>query len=91
MLEDVRPFDEVADDLIRDANDKVLWARKQANKLLAKANDIEEMAAITASKYREAAASLVLEAQGFADGVTDILIAEFPMNVDTTDEEDEDE
>lgn len=88
-MEDVRPFDEVATDLINDANEKVMWARKQANKFLAKADDIEETAAITASKYRELAASMILEAQGFADGVSDILIAEFPMNVDTTEVEGE--
>ena len=82
----VRPFDEVAEDLINDANEKVLWARKQANKLLEKANIVEENAAITAGKYREAAASLIMEAQGFADGVTDVLIAEYPMGGDEEDE-----
>lgn len=89
-MEEIRPFDEVADDLINDANDKVQWARKHANKFLDKANDIEEMAAIVASKYRELAAALITEAQGFADGVSDILIAEFPMESSFVgDEEDE--
>lgn len=88
-METPRPFDEVATDLIDDSRDKVQWARKQANKLLAKAEDVEEMAAITASKYRELAASLIMEAQGFADGVADILIAEYPMNDSLGDEDDE--
>lgn len=77
---DPRPFDEVATDLIDDAASKVQWARKQANKLLAKAEEIEEMAATTASKYREAAASLILEASGWAETVSDILEAEYPMS-----------
>lgn len=76
---DVRPFDEVADDLIAEANERVLFARKQADKLLRKANDIEENAAITANKYREAAASLIIEASGYADGVADVLAAEYPL------------
>lgn len=79
-METPRAFDEVATDLIDDAASKVKWARKQANKFLAKADEIEEMAAITADKYREAAASLIIEAQSFADSVSDILQAEYPMN-----------
>lgn len=79
-MDDPRPFDEVATDLIDDAADKVRWNRKQANKLLDKANEIEEQAAITADKYREAAASLIMEAQSHADCISGILEAEYPMS-----------
>lgn len=78
-MEDPRPFDQVATDLIDDAADKVKWNRKQANKLLDRANEIEEMAAITADKMREAAAALIMEAQAHAELTSDILAAEFPM------------
>lgn len=90
MEEEPRSFDEVATDLIDDAADKVRWARKQANKLLARAGDIEEQAAITASKFREAAASLIVEASSWADTVSDIMAAEYPMN-DSLGEDEEDE
>lgn len=83
-----RPFDEVATDLIDDTADKVKWNRKQADKFLAKANEIEEMAAITADKYREAAAALIIEAQAHADNISDILAAEYPMS-DSLEDEDE--
>lgn len=79
-MEDVRPFDKIATDLIDDAASKVRWARKHANKLLAKADQVEEMAAITASKFREAAASLIIEAQSWGDTVAGILETEYPMN-----------
>lgn len=84
-----RPFDDVATDMIDDAADKVRWNRKQANKLLEKANEIEEMAAITAEKYREAAASLIMEAQVHANFVSDILDAEYPMTSNVGDDDDE--
>lgn len=82
-----RPFDEVATDLMDDSADKVRWNRKQANKLLDKANDIEEMAAITAEKYREAAASLIMEAQAHADCISEILAAEYPMTSNVGDDD----
>lgn len=88
-MEDVRPFDQVATDLIDDAASKVQWSRKQANKLLARADEIEEMAAITASKYREAAASLIIEAQTWASDVSDILEAEYPMDGGESEEKSE--
>lgn len=87
-MEKPRPFDQVATDLMDDAADKVKWARKQANKLLARASEIEEQAAITADKFREAAASLIIEASSWADDVADILQAEYPMG-SVGDEEDE--
>lgn len=88
-MEDPRPFDEVATDLIDDAADKVRWNRRQADKLLRKADEIEEQAAITAEKFREAAASLILEAQTHADTISDILTAEYPMTGNVGKEEDE--
>lgn len=89
-MDEPRAFDEVATDLIDDAADKVRWARKQANKLLARAEEIEEQAALTASKFREAAASLIIEASSWADTVSDIMAAEYPMN-DGIGEDEEDE
>lgn len=53
--------------------------RKSALKLLDKANDIEERAAIVANKYRELAAALILEAQSYANDVADMLVEEFPL------------
>lgn len=84
---DPRPFDEVATDLIDDATDKVKFNRKQANKLLDKANEIEEMAAQTANKLREAAAALIIEAQCHADSIADYLEAEYPMSGEVEEDE----
>lgn len=86
-MEEPRPFDQVATDLMDDAADKVKWARKQANKMLSRADEIEEQAAITASKFREAAASLIIEASTWADDVADILQAEYPMNSSLEDDD----
>lgn len=88
-MEDPRPFDEVATDMIDSAADKVRWNRKQADKLLRKADQIEEQAAITAEKFREAAASLIMEAQSYADNISDILTAEYPMTGFVGEDEDE--
>lgn len=84
-MEDPRPFDECATDLIDDAAAKVKWNRKQANKLLDKANEIEEMAAQTASRLREAAAALIIEAQAHGDSIAEYLEVEYPMTGDTED------
>lgn len=86
-MEEPRAFDQVATDLMDDAADKVQWARKQANKLLGRAEEIEEMAALTASKFREAAASLIIEASSWADTVSDILEAEYPMGASMEDDD----
>lgn len=53
--------------------------RKEASKLLDKANEIEQRAAILANTYRELAASLVLEAVEYAKNQGDLLLSEFPL------------
>lgn len=63
--------------------------RKSALKLLDKANDVEERAAIVANKYRELAAALILEAQSYANDVADMLVEEFPLEVPGDSEEKE--
>jgi len=63
--------------------------RKSALRLLDKANDIEERAAIVANKYRELAAALILEAQSYANDVADMLVEEFPLEVPEDSEEGE--
>jgi hypothetical protein len=63
--------------------------RRSALKLLDKANDIEERAAIVANKYRELAAALILEAQSYASDVADMLVEEFPLEFPGGSEEEE--
>jgi hypothetical protein len=81
------PFGDTADEqsskLIDGAAEKVQWARDQAKVFLEHADALEERA----EQYRHLAALMILEAQGYAGDISDLLAAEFPM----TDPEAEDE
>ena len=68
--------------LIDGAADKVQWAREQALRFLEHADSLEERA----NEYRHLAALMILEAQGYAGEVSDLLASEFPT---TGGEEDE--
>jgi len=53
--------------------------RKEATRLLEKANEVEERAAVVANTYRELAAALVIEAAEYARDQADNLLSEFPL------------
>jgi hypothetical protein len=85
-------FAETAQDqfsqLIDGAAEKVQWARDQANAFLAHADDLENRA----EQYRHLAALMILEGQGYAGEIADLMSAEYPMtNPDGPEEELEDE
>ena len=89
---DPREAEDIFCELMTKSAEVTKWNRKHALKLLDKANDIEERAARVANTYRELAASLVLEAQAYADDQIDLLMAEFPIEdrtLSTEIEEDE--
>lgn len=64
--------------LIDNAAEKVQWARQKATEFLEHADALEERA----EAYRHLAALMLLEAQGYADSISDLLTAEFPTNED---------
>ena len=61
--------------LIDGAAEKVHWARMKATELLEHADDLEKRA----EHYRHLAALMILEAQGYAGEISDLLATEFPM------------
>lgn len=72
-------FAETADEqtarLIDGAAEKVNWAREKAKELLEHADDLENRA----EQYRHLAALMIIEAQGYAGDISDLLATEFPM------------
>jgi hypothetical protein len=64
-------------DLMEQGNEKMQWARRQANILLEHANFLEQRA----NSFRRLAAEMVLEAQNFIDELADLITAEFPMDL----------
>ena len=68
-------------------NEKLFWARKKANEFLEHANFLEERA----NQFRQLAGTMVMEAECFNDEIAELLIAEFPMEPDTSEESDADE
>lgn len=61
--------------LMEDANQALLWAKEKAEEFLAYANELEERA----SRYRQLAATMIIEAREYADEMATLLLAEFPM------------
>jgi uncharacterized coiled-coil DUF342 family protein len=55
--------------------EKMQWNKNSAVELLAMADELEEQA----EKYRHLAATLILDAQGYADATASLLRMEFPM------------
>jgi hypothetical protein len=86
VIEDVfaETSEEQFSQLIDDAAEKVQWARAQANAFLEHADSLENRA----EQYRHLAALMILEGQGYATEIADLMSAEYPM---TEVEEDEDE
>ena len=62
--------------LMDDSADKMAWNKAQALELLAMADAYEERA----EKLRHLAATLILDAQDFANEVGNLLAMEFPMS-----------
>lgn len=75
--------DEQTAKLIDGAAEKVQWARNRAKDLLEHADDLENRA----EQYRHLAALMVLEAQGYAGEISDLLFTEFPMTGDEESDE----
>lgn len=73
--------------LIDNAAEKVQWAREQANAFLAHADDLENRA----EQYRHLAALMILEGQGYATEIADLMSAEYPMTEVQEEEEIPDE
>ncbi len=67
--------------LIDGAADKVQWAREMATRMLEHANDLEERA----ESYRHLAAIMIIEAQGYADEISRLVVSEFPTGEDVSD------
>lgn len=70
--------DDVSDeieDIMRQGNEKLMWARDMAKNLLEHAIFLEERSA----RMRNLAAMMILESQAFNDEIADLLVAEFPM------------
>lgn len=62
--------------LIDGAAEKVQWARAMATELLGHADSLENRA----EQYRHLAALMIIEAQGYAGEISDLLTTEFPMS-----------
>lgn len=81
-LDPVPDSGEFFSQLMDDASEKMKWARECAASLLEFAIGLENRA----NMMRGLAASLVLEAQAFADESMDLLTMEFPTEEDTEDD-----
>lgn len=73
--------------LIDSAAEKVQWAREKATELLEYADSLESRA----EQMRHLAALMILEAQGYAGEISDLLTAEFPMEPYNPEKEEEDD
>lgn len=71
--------------LIDGAAEKVQWARNQAKLFLEHADMLEERA----EQYRHLAALMILEGQGYATEIADLMASEYPMTDPDVEEEDE--
>lgn len=78
-MDDPGEAEEIFGELMTKSAEIMKWNRKHALDLLEKANEIEARAAVVANSYRGLAASLILEAQAYADDQADLLMAEFPL------------
>lgn len=74
--------------LMEDNAEKMQWNKNSAVELLAMADELEEQA----EKYRHLAATLILDAQGYADATAALLAMEFPMvDIESKSEDTDDE